>query len=209
MPNLIQQIGADYFRRRFQLAFFRDDGGHPAVLQSMHDGRSVETQRVIGDVDRVTTENRMLPATFFDSLERFTVPPLGWRCAYQGKLMVHLQRNNSSYDWRGTGFNNIITHFAPLTSALQDDGLVNTDLTPAQMCALTFNDAFMSLQQGVDEIRAGRRLGFAISPTVAVSVKNEDTLEVYFRQFAVGTIDGSNRMKISVPYLQHQIGELR
>lgn len=209
MANLIEQIGADYFHRRFQGAFFRDPDSFPSVMHGMSGRGDIEYSRVLGTPDRVANEVRHLSFDFFDSLEKFSVPPLGWRSGYAGKLLVHMQRNNSSYNHRGVGANNIQSHFAPLTTELADEGMVNTSLSYAQLCSLVFSDDFLPLQQGVEEIREGQRLGFAVSPTVAISVKNEEVLEVYFRQYAVGTIDGANRMKISVPHIREYLGELR
>lgn len=209
MSHLINQIGLDYFRRRFSSAFFIGPDGLPSFVNDVGDGYTVHCTKVTGSVDKISTENIRVPWAFFDSLERFRVPALGWRCGYKGKLLVHLQRDNGSYSMRGTGSGNMRPHFSPLTSVLADDGQVNTRLSPAQLCALTFDNSFIPLQQGVQEIRNGQRLSFAVSPTIAVSVKNDTVLEVYFRQFAVGTIDGNNNMKITVPHLRQQLGELR
>lgn len=203
MANLIQELGADRFLSKFFNSFFYDPEGVPSRVTNVdrHSPElNVHCTAVSGPAHNVRVNNSILPAEFFSGIGVFKTPKLGWRSVADGRVLVYLSRNNRSYH-RGTSPKNLNVELSQLTRWLQRSGNYNFPFTDNKLCALTMTPNYMSFAQGVEQMRRGNILSFAVSPEIAVTPGPQDTLDIYFRTIKGGKVLANGNIEVTVPLL--------
>lgn len=207
MTNLVQELGVDKFRQKFQGSFFFGEDGAPCVINSLSDGM-VNCTSVSGNVKAIRVSERAVPYAFFSSLAKFKVPKLGWRSAYEGRYLAYLSRDNRSYH-RGISASNLTAEVSPLTRWLMRSNNFGAILSNNKLCILALCPEYLSLSEGVAAMRRGDLLSFAVSPDIAVIPSEEDTYDVYFRQNQAGKIMPDDSLQVTVPLFASYLKELQ
>lgn len=175
--NIVEQVGADYFSSRFGGSFFFGPNGQPCILQGAFSRNVVDAHEVTGPK---TAKTIHIPRDFFQSFQFLTMPPLGWRSAQRGRVLVYLSRNNTSYT-RGVNSKNIFKTFAPHTEYMFRMGkLDKLELLRAeQLLLLVANPQHMSMEEGMAELNAGKRMAFTNGDEIAIVPESNTKYNIY------------------------------
>jgi hypothetical protein len=207
MPNLIESIGENYFNRRFADTFFLDDRKRPSVVVRAGEGQ-VTYEALTGSASRVSSTHRTLPYSFFEGLGNFSVPILGWRTRDKGRFLAFFSRNNRSYH-RGLSPDNLQMVYSDLTAWAGRSGNTNLDIDYKTKCFMAMKPSFLPFTEGVQKMRDGELLSFAVSPTVAVVPGEEGKLDVYFRQSKAGVVAPDGTVSFDIPLLAEYVGDFK
>lgn len=203
--HLIQEIGVDYFRDRFNGAMFMGPNNLPCYVNSAsgsYTGTSVPAVEVQGTPARVKVTNIEIPYDFFTSMEVFSAPELGWRCAAKGRYLAYYSRNNNSYQ-RGVSLNNVTRIINPITHWASAEGLIDFHIfeREANKTLLVMRPEFTPFSEGVAQLREGKILSFCVSPNTAVVHDENDTLSIMFNQNKVGTVTATGDIDCKIPFV--------
>lgn len=202
--NMVQELGTTYFAQRFGGSYFKGPDGNPAVIltRNWRDERSVPCNIFRGKVEKAETLSEDIPADFFTDMGVLAVPRLGWRSAAKGKYLTYLSRNNTSYQ-RGVCAGNLRRLYAPHTEYLVNYG----EISPAYYqgdaitAKLLYEQEYLTLADGVDQMNAGKMLAFPVSPALAVVPKNDTHFALLMERREVGVVDRESRIiTMSIPF---------
>lgn len=204
MTHLIEKVGREYFNRRFSGSFFMDDRKRPSIVGRAADGM-VNYTAITGSPRKIIRTARDLPYSFFSGLEVFGVPPLGWRSHSEGKYLAFYTRNNRSYH-RGLSPDNIQVHPTAMTQWMLSSNNLTTSQDPETLCFVALKPHFTPFAEGIQKMREGSLLSFAVSPTVAVVPTEDDKFSILFRQAKAGVVMPDNSVIVDVPLLSDYMG---
>ena len=186
---------------------FRDPEGRPSFVETA--GRSgVTVKSIVGNVGKLSTHTHSLPHEFFTGLEVFAVPELGWRGCQSGRFLARLERNNASYA-RGLTFGNLRTYHHPLTNSMMNEGALSSGYYSQRgvMTKLVFDQEYLTLAEGLAQMRDGEALSFVVSPNMAVVAENDESAGIYLGQRRIGTVGFDGTMNCTIPFVKEAIGE--
>ena len=207
MTNIVEELGTDRFRQKFNGAFFLNEDGVPSLVSSASGGL-VSATAVTGTVKSPRVNAISIPYNFFSGLAVFKTPKLGWRTSHEGKVLTYLIRDNRSYH-RGTSEHNLRTNNSAMTDWLTRSGNLTLGLSASKLCLLTLAPEFMKFSEGIEAIRNGSVLSFAASPDIAVGPSEDDNLDIYFRQNVAGRVKPDNTVEVSLPIITEYLKELQ
>lgn len=206
--SLIQEVGRDFFNRKYEGSFFLNDNNKPSILLRADDDGAVHHREIGGSIDRLLVKERTVSADFFTGHETFSTPPLGWRCRSRGRIMSYFSRNNRGYH-RGLCVGNLTLDHSPMTRWMLQSGNVVNDLSENTKCIMAMKPEYMPFLEGLAEMRAGKIVSFAASASLAVVVDEADTFSIFFRQNKAGTVLPDNTVVVDLPILSTYLGDLR
>lgn len=210
--NLMQEFGPRYVNDRSRGAVFVHPEGWTGIMEQAYDNGEVEVTKVEGNVGRLSVEKIMLPHDYFTGLKVFDVPELGWRTAQNGRMLVHL-RQSSGYSRGVSPRNNLITEYSDMTQYMFENRAVSQAYYQRQdvMAKLITTPEYLTLADGIKQMREGEIASFAMSPILAAcATDDENVANLYVRTRVVGTInllDGSINTSVSLPNLNN-VGEV-
>lgn len=177
--SIIQEVGTDYFSSRFQGCIFLGPNGNPHYVESIARASSqrVNCREVLSVKD---SRQALVPFEFFQTFKFLTVPELGWRAAEKGRVLVRLQRNNSSYT-RGVTIKNVFRSYAPHTEYMFNMGKLNRQLVDATdyLVKLVTEPGHMSMTEGVKALNRGNIMSFTVNAKVAVVPENNSLYNIF------------------------------
>jgi hypothetical protein len=207
MSNLVKELGDRYFKQRFVHAMFAVDGmPHFLDSESMWPNGKVTAVKVLGPAEKPKTESVNLPWHFFDSFDKFRVPPLGWRMAAQGRVLIHFTRNGirrAGYR-RGVAPENLRKYYAPSSIFLDRGGNISLHYYngTAATTSLIMDPKYMSLKEGIEAMDNGDVVGFAANANIAVIPAVSRGKTVMFNTNFVGTISKDGEVKCESPIIE-------
>jgi hypothetical protein len=191
MSNIVQELGTSFLIERFNGCMFFDPQGQVQYINGT--GRwpaeMVGTSRISGTPEQPVEERDAVPWDFFKDLRVFNVPPLGWRMNTDGSYLVHFRRNNRSYH-RAIANSNLQRTHAPSTNYLINSGnLADRAFRDANSTALmVMRPIYLPFRQGLEQMRAGELLSFAVSATIAVIPEVDDCQTIMFNTTPVAKV---------------------
>lgn len=213
MTNLVDQYGPDWFNNKFGSTMFRYKGVPCRVIEAT--SRTVKRKQVNEVMCRAVTRtngelqaaNIRLPATEFSNPDMFSSGELGYRSLLNGKYLVYVRRNNTSYA-RGMSLRNLVYQESALTSFLVNEGLLAFTPTEDEQHLMVMEPSFLPIRRGIRLMLEGKIASFAASPTIAVVPSTEaDDLVVLFCDKQIGTVSVDGVVDITVPLAQSFIEE--
>lgn len=208
--SIIETSGKDYFARKFAGTVFLDAEGEPCVIPSgelaglsantfTQDGR-VRVLKLRGTPDKSSKAEHIIDADYFDSMEKFAVPELGWRTAAAGRVLVYFARSTRTYK-KGICLDSVTYDFAPHTLELMNSGSLSMDYyaRPAVKGHMILSPQVLTLAEGLRGMNSGELMSFAISPQVAVAPAldgSDGTYSVYHKLDIVGTLTSRGRVTL-------------
>lgn len=208
--NLVNEVGVSHFRERWESALFFNEGGDPCYINSEATWISgtVACSVVKGTASKPKLEDANNPYECFKDLTMFKTPALGWRMAANGRYLVYLRRNNKAYR-RGVSLTHVTGWLAPSTQLLVSTGDLSKDFYSRQSsrAMMIMKPEYMKLQQGLQAMRDGDVLSFAVSNNLAVIPDVDDKVSVYFNMSKVGTIGLDGSIVCNVPIIRSIIQE--
>jgi hypothetical protein len=207
--SIIKETSGDYFARKFGAAMFFGPEGVPCILPSnevsglgastfTQDGK-VRAFALEGTAEKPSKKELFIEKEFFDSMERFSVPDLGWRAAAEGRVMVHFARATRTYK-KGVCLDSVEVRFAGHTMELMDTGNVSHEYynRPTTKALMILTPVYTPLAEGLEGMNSGKIIGFALSANLAVLPGDGDNYQIAYGMQVVGTLspDGSARMSI-------------
>lgn len=207
--DLIKELGQDYFSQRFNGCFFLDPDKQVCAVNADYEwqAKQVPIIRFHRGEEVISPEQSSLPYSFFESMQVFAVPPLGWRTAAKGCYLVHFNRNNKSYH-RAVAPVNLRKYISPITAFLMNsDNLPNRKSYEQQgvVAHLVMRPEYLKIREGVSAIREGKILTFATSPNIAIIPDVGDRLSVWFNTKEVGYIEADNSISCKLPAVRSMI----
>lgn len=202
MANLIQDLGSNYFNEFMPHALFSFEGKGYRVHTAVGDG--VACYLMKGTTSKPSEEMVVLPFSAFDEgMSSLKHPPLGYRAAMDGQVLMYLNRTFSTR--RGLQVRDISVSFHDV--ALQCARVRGIDLDYFQgsdvKSHLVFDTNFTPFLEGFNAIKKGDIASFAVSPDFAVAPSDTvEYLEIMFRQRRVGTVSENGRVSFIVPTLK-------
>lgn len=208
--NLVEELGANYFLDRFNRSMFLDPEGRPAYINhGIPAGRgTIPICSIEGPVTKPTVVEGTLPYDFFTGLSVFSVPPMGFRSANNGRYLAHFSRNNRSYR-RGVSTDNLHRWLAPSSLYLMQEGALSYDYydRPTSTILMIMQPEFIPLKEGIAKMKAGELFSFAASSNLAVIPAVDDSFALYFNTNRVGTIGADGSLSCTVPMISNMIKE--
>lgn len=212
MTNLVDKYGRDWFNNKFPGSYFRFCGVPARVIQAQSadrkGGKSVVKIRLSHRVNnKVVASDKVVPADLFADSSIFNVPELGYRHAHNGKWLVFMRRNNSSYV-RGLSTRNLNIFESQFTSYLRSINQVSEFLTEDETVNLVMEPTFVPLNKGIQLMLEGKLLSFAASSTVAVVPSHDsDNLSVMMCEKQVGFVTSTGELNINLPIAKNYVEE--
>lgn len=176
--NIVQQVTPDYFSGRFSGCIFIGPNGNPHFIEGiLNSERGVNCKEVKSPR---TVENTILPFDFFESFSFLAVPEIGWRMAEDGRVMAHLQRNNTSYT-RGITLKNVHKFYAEHTEYMFSMGkIAKKDVElPSYLATLVAKPNHLSMQDGLYALNTGKVMAFSNGPHVAVIPESDSVYNIF------------------------------
>lgn len=205
--NIIQEMGRDYFNQRCAGGIFLSPEGITNYVVEANT-TSVVCKQISGDVGKLKTESRTYPHDHFTSFNLFRVPELGWRSAMDGRIIVRYTRNNTRYE-RAVCQRNLITEVHPLMATLIDQQAVSPTYYQQQgvQAKMIAEPGYIPMVEGLERMRSGELLAFAVTPHVAVAAESDDRAIIYFGSTPAGTADLSGDVTINSKYVRNLLSE--
>lgn len=190
MANLIEDLGVGYVNDNLSGALLFHNNV-PHLIQEVRSDR-ISTTAFQGNMAKpVQVAGVNLPAKLLDKgFESLAHPPLGYRTAAAGKVLLEL-KNKQSFK-RGLQLAEVITRFPPVTTYIAerfDIDLAYYMRSDVKAVACVEN-CFIPLAKGLEMIKAGEIFVFAISPKLAVipCSRPKEYLEIVYEGRPVGNI---------------------
>lgn len=176
--NIVDQVGWEYFSTRFNGCVFIGPSAAPHYIEGVNNSRSRLVQ--CKEVESYkSARNVTLPYDFFESFKFLAVPEVGWRAAEGGRLLVRLERNNTSYT-RGITLKNLTRDYAMHTEYMFNMGkLSRRDVElPAYTATLVTKPEHMSMRDGLEAMNKGEIMAFTNSAHIAVVPESNTTYNI-------------------------------
>lgn len=202
--NMVQELGTNYFAQRFGGSFFKGPDGNPGMIlpRGWMDERTVPCNIFRGKVEKTETVNEPIASDFFVDMGILAVPRLGWRSAAKGKYLAYLSRNNTSYQ-RGICTANLKRSLAPHTEYLINYGEISSSyyLGEAITAKLLFEQEYLTLADGIEQMNNGKLLAFPVTPALAVVPKDDTHFALLMGRREVGVVDRETKViTMSIPF---------
>ena len=208
--NIIDSTNKDYFLRKFGGAMFLDEEGNPCLLPAVdvsgltsismytQEGK-VRALALQGSPEKSSKKERIFDLDFFDNMDKFKVPDLGWRQAAEGRVLVHMSRVARIYK-KGVTVDGLELHWASHTRDLMDTGNISTEYynRPNVKAHMLLKPKFLTMQEGVRRMLDGNILAFAASPNIAVVPASDNSLSILYGKNKVGDIDANARITLHI-----------
>lgn len=203
--NLIEQFGPSWFEQKFRGSYFQYEGMPAKVINVTGERRSSVKCLVIPRINgQVTPYTKEVPYYYFNNVEIFNVPTLGWRSCNKGTWTAWISRNNHSYH-RGLSAANIRVQHSDLTTFLSRQGISFVPMNDEKLCNIVLQPQFIPLRKGISLMLAGKIVSFAVSSTIAVFPGEDDKLVIKFSNKDVGTVDADGNINITFPFVDNYI----
>lgn len=208
MSNLIESYDRRWFNTKFSGAMFFHKGVAARVVEATNSG--VLTNMVLKHNSKVKEMLVTLPYDEFKSSDKFQAPDLGYRHMMDGKVLVFIRRENTSYV-RAVALRNIRAEESQLTTQVIEEGLVKEPITDADLHYSIMRPGYIPLRRGIELLRQRKMLSFAASPVIAVeqSPELDGTLNVLAAGKVVGTVNKDGAMNITLPFVNNLIEDLK
>lgn len=189
--NLINDVGRAYFADRLRGCVFKGPDGSTCILDDdpYFDG-DVRVRKIKMSGMQATQSIEHIPKNFFTSLKFLKVPPLGYRTASRGRVLLYMSRNNTTYT-RGISVpNNLTVEYSPHTEFLISMRKINHTklMNDGFLASLVLNPEYLTLDEGIKQLNAGSILSFAINHEYAVAPEDDTTYTLLFNKKKVGTV---------------------
>lgn len=208
MSNLINDYGRDWFTSKFAGAMFYHRGVPARVVEATRS--AVVTDVVVKHENKVKQMRINLPYDEFKSSDRFCAPDLGYRHLMNGKVLVFIRRENTSYV-RAVALRNIRAEESQLTTQVIEEGLIKEPITDADLHYAVMHPNYIPLHKGIALLRQRKMLSFAASPVIAVeqAPSLDGKLNVLAAGKVVGSVDNDGVMNIILPFANSLIEDLK
>ena len=194
--NIVEQVGAEYFSGRFAGCIFVGPNGNPHYIDGVMNPRSglvnckeVETPKSV--------RNTAIPFDFFESFKFLSMPEVGWRSAEDGRVMVRLQRNNTSYT-RGITLKNVLKEYAEHTEYMFNMGKISKKDVElgSYLATLVTRPSHLSMQEGVDAMNKGKLMAFTNSAHVAVVPESDSVYNILCNSTHVANVSPEGEVSV-------------
>lgn len=206
MTNLIDKYGADWFVHRFHSSLFLHEGEPHAVGSFFDDSGGVRCDKLVRGEEGVVSRSVTIDRDVFTDVGMFGVPMLGWRSDDKGRFLAYFSRNNRSHH-RGLSPRNMQVQKSAITSYLTRRSTYREPDSPWYTSYLALKPEFTPLQEGIDKMRAGEIISFAVSPVISVMPDRNDKLAIMYKTKKAGVVDENNVVKLTIPqlsdYMEH------
>lgn len=202
--SIIRDMGRQYFYSKFAGAVVLSPDGKAGCIDTAstydEDG-NVCVISSTGTLGKARRNVIPVPPDYFDSLEKFNVPDLGWRSAAEGRYMAYFQRPQRTYR-KGLHVRDLqVTQMAHTTQLINSGNLsgmfFSRDYIVARMLC---EPEFMPLADGLAAMNSSDIMGFALSNKLAVGPSDrDDTYILYYEEFPVGTVGSDGTMNLHIP----------
>lgn len=191
--NLVQSFGASYFSNRFAGAFFLSEDGTPAIIRQARQSY-VDCVQCEGTVEAPKIKDVAIRHSFFSDMKMFDISNMGWRAAGRGRFLAYIERNAAGYR-RGTTRDNLEIGVSPITAALEECGTLDVSnyTRETAVARMLLAPTFTPFTQGVQDIAAGRIVGFAVSHNIAIYAQDDDSMAIMLGKRKVGSVDYSGK----------------
>lgn len=208
MSNLVDDYGRDWFNSKFMGAMLTYNGVSLRVKEAARNG--VICTAVVKHDDKVKGMNISIPNSEFGSSDRFSAPDLGYRHMLDGKALVFIRRDNTSYA-RAVSLRNIRAEESQLTTQVFDSKLVSCDVSDDDLHYAIMQPNYIPLHRGIALLRKRNMLSFAASPVIAVeqSPLLDGTLNILAAGKIVGGVDAQGNVNITLPFASKLIEDLK
>lgn len=208
MSNLILDYDRSWFTGKFGGAMFYHKGVAARVVEATRSG--VLTDVVVKHEGKVKEVRLTLPYDEFKTSDKFSAPDLGYRHMMDGKVLVFIRRENTSYV-RAVALRNIRAEESQLTTQVLNEGLIKDTITDADLHYAVMHPNYIPLRKGIELLRQRKMLSFAASPVIAVEQSHllDGTLNVLAAGKIVGTVNTDGVMNISFPFASNLIEDLK
>lgn len=179
MGNIVEQVGPDYFSPRFQGSIFIGPNGNPFYIDRI----DCPSTKLV-NCREVRSPNGSVEATvpfeYFQTFKFLAVPELGWRAAEKGRMLVRLQRNNTSYT-RGITTKNVHREYAPHTEYMFSLGkLKKIDVeTVDYLVSLVTKPNHLTMAEGIEALNRGAIMSFTNNSKVAVVPESNNSYKLF------------------------------
>lgn len=205
MTNLVQELGVAYIKERFQECMFLTPEGSPAFINSSRPWPRGQVAITVagGSPSAPTSTDAELPHGFFSSLSVFAAPPLGWRVSDDGKYLVNFWRNNRSYH-RAIAPANLHRRFAPSTRWLLNTNNLSREVydSSASTALLVMQPRYTQFREGLEKMRRGEVLSFAVNPNIAVIPEVDNQQAVLFNNNRVAIVRPDGELSFTFPPME-------
>lgn len=212
--NLIQELGTNFVRERFNESLFVDENGNPCYITTKvrWEPRSVAAFRLSGSPEDVKKEQTNIPDNYFKDLSVFGTPALGWRMNGDGTYLVHFSKNNRMNNTgyhRGLNPRNIDRFVSPATRYLVETDNLKEDKYEqlATQAMLIMRPVYKSLRHGLEEMRKGNLYSFAASPVLAIIPAENEGQSIFFNTRLAAKISKEGELECPNPILSNYIKE--
>lgn len=209
--SLVQEVGERYMAERFAGCMFLNADNKVCLIntdkRSNHWGpESVRVTAVSGPVSKLTVEDVQVPTSFFKDLSVFKVPPLGWRTTNGGRYMAYFSRNNESY-MRAVSVSNLIKVISQPTRYLINTGVISGEHYGRETATalLVLQPEYVKFRDGIQQMREGSILSFAVNQNVAVVPAADDKQYVYFNLKRVAVVEPDDSITCQDPVIKDLI----
>lgn len=196
MPNLVEELSANYFTEFFSGALFLNGDNLFQVESANRTRVAVRAFTPAG-----TGDSQSIPADFFTGYKTFEYPILGYRRLGPHKNAYLTRRQTTA---RGLRPNSIISNITPASNMLRELGLVPPEPSSLaeRMKAYT---AFKPVFDTLDELPAmlnGDKFGLVLSPSILIEPSVDavnDWFNVYYRQSIIGKMNSRGAVTWTSP----------
>lgn len=194
--TIVEQVGPDYFASRFTGCVFIGPNGNPHYIDGVNNPRSRQVN--CKEVESLkSVRNVTIPFDFFETFKFLSVPEIGWRSAEGGRVLVRLQRNNTSYT-RGITLKNLHREYAEHTEYMFDMGKLckkDTELG-SYLATLVTRPEHLSISEGVEAMNKGKIIAFSNSAHVAVVPESNTMYNILCNSTHVANITPEGEVKV-------------
>lgn len=196
MPNLVEELSANYFTEFFSGALFLNGDN---LFQVESASRSRVLVRPFTPTG--TGDAQGIPADFFTGYKTFEYPILGYRRLGPNKIAYLTRRQTTA---RGLRPNSIIASASPASTMLREMSLVPPD--PSSVAERTkAYAAFKPIFDNLGELPAmlnGDKFGLVLSSNILIEPSVDavnDWFNVYYRQSVIGKMNSRGAVTWTSP----------
>lgn len=208
MSNLVDDYGRDWFNSKFMGAMMPYKGVPVRVNEATRS--AVICTAAIKHEGKIKGVKISLPNSEFQSSDRFSAPDLGYRHMLDGKVLVFVRRDNTSYA-RAVSLRNIRAEESQLTSQVIESGLVDCNVTDDDLHHAIMRPNYIPIHRGIKLLQQRKMLSFAASPVIAVEQNQalDGSLNILAAGKVVGSVGTDGTMNITLPFASKLIEDLK
>lgn len=209
--TIISTMGRDYFVRKFSSAVFFGPEGEHCVLphQALAGLKSaspftvegnVRAISVVGTAEKHSKRELILPQDFFDDMNKFSIPTLGYRTAAEGRVMFYASPIVRAYK-KGVCLDAVRTDIAFHSRELMSAGAISSSYysRPSTRAKMLLDPQYMSLSDGLRAMNDGDILSFALSPNLAIVPSDGENYLVHCKNQIIGEVTPDGTVQIQIP----------